>query len=73
MKNQTHQQLFTDIKYRGAKIDQGLVIAERRNRWDLKRWRNPAQHRRNGGGQDRTTIQRVGRRYHPGGYIRSAG
>lgn len=39
---QSHQTLFTDIMYRKAVHATGMVIAERKGMWELKRWRRPA-------------------------------
>ena len=40
--NQSHQTLFSDILYRRAVHDTGMIIAERKGLWELKRWRRPA-------------------------------
>lgn len=40
--NPKHQTIFTDIKYKNAVHDIGMIIAERRGRWELKKWRKPA-------------------------------
>ena len=38
---ETHQQLFDDIKYRGGVNDTGMILGERKGRWELRRYRKP--------------------------------
>lgn len=40
--NPKHQTIFTDIMFRKAVHDVGMVIAERKGLWELKRYRKPA-------------------------------
>lgn len=40
--NPKHQTLFTDIMYKKAVHDIGMVIAERKGLWELRKWRKPA-------------------------------